>query len=64
MQFPYRVTCQVEILFGILSKMLLSFSTQSKLDKNLFLAAAEPTHTLTPTPGVLGVALYGYITKI
>jgi hypothetical protein len=35
--------------------MKLSFRTQSKLDNNLFLAAAEPIPT--PTPGVLGVAL-------
>jgi hypothetical protein len=40
--------------------MWLSFSTQSKLGNNLFLAAAEPTPTPSPTPGVLGVGLYGY----
>jgi hypothetical protein len=60
MQLPYRVTHQAEICFGILVYMKLSFSTQSKLGNNLFVAAAEPTPTPTPTPGVLGMVKFLY----
>jgi hypothetical protein len=41
LQFLYRMAWQAEICFGILLKMKLSFSTQSKMANSVYVAASS-----------------------